>query len=194
MPNWCMTAYAIEGNKRTLKRIEKTINKALDGTLAKAVEKSDKTWQGNVLNALGVKFIKDGSWNVNIRGFFYDKPEMRDGALRFTCEEAWSRTEFAEMLCKKFPSLTVYWMEEEPGFDVYATNDANGKYFYDRFFVDTCIGGEYQSEYFETKEDAYKWISMISECENEEDVAAFNENRQQADSDDYIYVNEFDVC
>lgn len=130
-----------------------------------------------------------------LRGFIQDFSWGNDKytTIRIYAEEAWGLTDFYRLLEKSFPEIKVYYIVEEPGCDIYATNDSEGKYFSDRYFVDTCIGGDYQSEYFQTEEDVYEWISQISDCKNKEDVEAFNENRRAADSDDFIYIHKFDV-
>lgn len=185
-----MTSYVIVGNKKDIEKINAAVkNHPVE-------ENSSEDWQGNILNALGVSY--DSLKGRSMRGFIYeynDPYELSDGLaqIRMYCNEAWSRTEFAEVLQELFPDIDVWWMAEEPGFQIYETNDAEGNIFPNRFYVDTCIGGKYQSEYFATEEEAYEWISMISECKTPEDVDAFNENRQKADTDEFIYVHEYKI-
>ena len=193
MPNWCMTAYTIEGNKRTLNRIKNAIERCLSGEFPKE-ENSAYNWEGNVLNALGIKFKKrNGEHKYCVRGFLYEKPILDDCVLKLNAEEAWSRTDFAELLKRKFPSITVYWVAEESGCDIFQTNDTEGKYYDEKYWVDACVNGNYMSEYFQTEESAYDWICRISGCKNESDVEAFNDRCAEEDSDDYIYVHEFEV-
>lgn len=184
MPNWCMTDYRIEGSKRTLKRINDTIQSFLKGE-SEPMENSCRDWEGNVL--LTLKCIKD--WKKHyVRGFIQEA-YIENDVLCIVAEEAWSRTEFAELLEKHFPSLSVYWSAEECGCEIFQTNDSSGKYFDYRFYVDACVDGEYSSEYFKTKQEALKWIADISECKSEESIKEFNSNNE----DDYIYLFEFEV-
>lgn len=85
-------------------------------------------------------------------------------------------------------------MTEEEGMGIYATNDKEGKYFPDRFFVDTCINGNYQSNYFSRESNAYYWLSKITEgkVKTKEEVEAFNEDVDR-DPDDFIYVHEYRI-
>ncbi len=49
------------------------------------------------------------------------------------------------------PDLTIYFCVEEPGCEIYATNDAEGKYFADRFYVDSYVNDIFSHEYFPMK-------------------------------------------
>ena len=188
MPNWCMTSYTIVGEKSDVQKIHEEIENH------PVKEGSSESWQGNILNALGVSY--DALENRDVRGFLYDEDYLGDigdgqAQLRVNFEEAWSRTEFAEVLRQVFPDISIYWVAEEPGCDIYQTNDAEGNFYPERYYVDTCIGGDYQSEYFITEEEAYEWLSQISDCKCEADVDAFNEANEG--TDEFIYVHEYEV-
>ena len=189
MPNWCTTSYMIEGPHETLKKIN-------DAILHHEVqENSSSDWEGNVLLALGITWKQntpDGK-GYYMRGFIQDSPSLGENTLEFYADEAWGVTDFNEVLEKNFPDIKVYFIAEEPGMEVYITNDAEGKFFPTRYYVDTCIKDDYQSEYFETEEEAYKWLSDITQGKitNEEQVNAFNSDVE--DTDDFIYVYEFKI-
>jgi len=177
MPNWCNTDYKIEGDSQALERIKD------------AIDSASSVWQDEIVENLRVELSID----YGLRGYLTSGPDIEDGVLHVTFDEAWGRSDFAEVLKEKFPSLRIYWMAEEPGSQIFETNDAEGKYYTDRFFVDAYIGEDYFAEYFEDAQDAWKYIASISECESEEDVESFNENRRLADSEEYIYIHEFEV-
>lgn len=190
MPNWCMTSYTIVGEKKDVEKIHAAVMNH------PVKEMSDTEWQGNILNALGVSY--DALENRSVRGFLYDEDYLGDigdgqAQLRMGFNEAWSRTEFAEVLQELFPDINIWWMAEEPGCDIYQTNDADGSCYPERYYVDTCIGGDYQSERFTTEEEVYEWLSQISDCKCKADVDAFNENRMKADTDEFIYVHEYEI-
>ena len=143
-------------------------------------------------------FRSDALESRVLRGFLCDDDYLGDigdgqAQLRINFEEAWCRTEFAEILQEMFHDIAIYWMTEEPGCEIYQTNDAEGNFYPERYYVDTCIGGDYQSEYFTTEWEAYEWLAQISDCKCEADVDAFNENRQKADTDEFIYIHEYEV-
>lgn len=192
MPNWAFTEYAIEGPKETLQKIEQAI---LHHDME---EGSSKDWEGNILNALEINWIRrdlDRMKGLYMRGFIHEEPWwIDDNVLRFCANEAWNVTDFDEALLSAFPDIKVYWATEEEGMGIYATNDKEGKYFPDRFFVDTCINGNYQSNYFSRESNAYYWLSKITEgkVKTKEEVEAFNEDVDR-DPDDFIYVHEYRI-
>ena len=190
MPNWAFTDYAIEGPKETLQKIEQAV-------LHHDVEEnSAEDWEGNVLIALGTTWNRGGpdEGGKYMRGFIRDAPHWCNDnkTLSLFAEEAWGVTDFNEVLEENFPDIKVYWSTEESNEGIYATNDREGKYFPDRFFVDTCINDNFATDYFLTKEDAYQWLSKLTDgkVESEEDVDKFNATCSE---DDFIYIHEFKV-
>ena len=78
--------------------------------------------------------------------------------LTINQETAWCEQEgVRQIIEEKYPSIKVYFMEEEPGCEVFYTNDASGDYFPERFFLDSYEG----CEYFETIEEAARYVSEI---------------------------------
>lgn len=189
MPNWCLTDYMIEGSEESLKKI----NDALLNH--DVVEDSSENWEGNVLIALGYseKELRGVNTKYYLRGFVtsYEPPKSFEYPLSLNCEEAWNVTDFRKLLEEKLPDVKVYFTAEEPGCEYYVTNDEEGIYFPDRYYMDACIGNDWYSEYFGTKEDALEYISQISDCKTEEDIEKFNEN--QKDYDEYITIHEFKI-
>ena len=191
MANWASTAYAIEGEHEVLQKI-------YDAIIASENNSDGNKPETEVLSNLGIEYrgFKINEQPYDLRGAILPESWWWDentGALRFAAEEAWGVSDFKDVLLKDYPDLKIFYVVEEGNDDVYATNDAEGKYFPDRFFVDTCIDGEYKCDYFKTKEAAFEWISMISDCQTEEDIDYFNDERAMADMDDFISVHEFSV-
>ena len=89
------------------------------------------------------------------------------------------------------PELTIYYIVEECGCEVYATNDYDGKYFTDSYYVDVCIDGDYFSEYFNMEEKVLTYVAQLLKREAimMEDIDEWNE--KQYDSEDHIYAHEF---
>lgn len=109
---------------------------------------------------------------------------------------AWCEQEgVREIIEKTYPSIKVYYREEEPGCEVYCTNDSSGAYFPDRYYLDAPCD---ESEYFETIEDAAKYISELIGVEvkpNKKaiDAALEEYTKQQDDEDVYYYFHEYEV-
>jgi fibro-slime domain-containing protein len=138
---------------------------------------------GGIHSALGGK-VTYRNWRVFPNSLLDD--------LNGYCDNIW----FTRYLKHKFPDIKVYWIVEECGFEIYCTNDKEGKYFPERFWVDTCIDGSYNSEYFETKEQVYEWLNKLTlgRVKCEEDVTNFNADYENDGADEnFIYVHEFDI-
>jgi hypothetical protein len=192
MANWAITDYVIEGSKESLKRIYDAIKNH------EVEEESDNNWEGNILNALGIDWDRE----LYMRGFIRDIESINfnpdtDAVLPFYAEEAWGATDFNIALEEGIPDIKVYFSVIEEGGEVYATNDAEGKYFTDRYYVDTCIDGDYNSEFFSSEKSIYQWLSNITngKIKSKEDVAKFNSESEDSDNYDenYIYIHEFKI-
>lgn len=188
MANIASVAYAIEGPKEILQKINEAIVVAVNNDdnryeLYKAAEYlklpiTDST-------RLGGEIEEEPTWDENT------------GALRFWSEERWGLQDFNELLEAQFPDIKVYWIVEESGCEVYCTNDKEGKYFPERYWVDTAIDDIYNSEYFKTEEDVYKWLDKLTHgrVKSKEDVKEFNSDYEDSGAEDenFIYIHEFEV-
>lgn len=146
MPNWCSTAYAIEGNATELKKLYELM-KDLEKRQKPSVQNGfGTTWLGCLVEALGESWEK-----IYCRGT-WDNLKFNGEVLTFNTETAWSPcNEMFDMVCEKYPTLRYFYQSEEPGMCEYWTNDDEGKYFPDRYYVDVCTSEEeYYSEYFQT--------------------------------------------
>ena len=189
MANWAYTDYVIEGPKEALQKIHDAI------MYCKPSNGASEGWEGDILSTLGITWDRDKKC---LRGFIQkDTVNLTDTTLSFGAEEAWGATDFHEMLQIGIPNIKVYYRVDEPDDAVYATNDKEGKYFTERYFVDTCIDGNWESEYFTTEEEAYKWLSHITQgrVHNLEELEQFNadyEDTEYAD-ENWIHMYEFDI-
>lgn len=179
-----MTDYAIEGSKEILEKI-------WDAFEHHDVEdKSSEDWEGNILNKLG-------EWDRNkyyMRGFIeeYWWADVNHVVLRFYAKEAWQNTDFAKALQNLFPSIKIYWTTEEFDNEVFITNDTEGRYFRERFYADTCIDGNYDSEYFKSEQSMYDWLAELTDdvVQNADDVAEWNEKYKDSG---YISIHAYDL-
>lgn len=119
---------------------------------------ASKEWEGNIVKALGA--TDEQMKNNYLRGFIQTY-EIIDGVLHLEAEEAWGATDFRHLLVKLMPELTIYYIVEECGCEVYATNDCDGKYFTDTYYVDACIDGDYFSDYFNTEEQVLSYVAQL---------------------------------
>ena len=95
------------------------------------------TWLGCLVEALGESWEK-----IYCRGT-WDNLKFNGEVLTFNTETAWSPcNEMFDMVCEKYPTLRYFYQSEEPGMCEYWTNDDEGKYFPDRYYVDVCTSEE----------------------------------------------------
>ena len=188
MANWASTSYAIEGNKSDLERVFNVINDFVKSNVKPVEANASKEWEGNIVKALGAS--EEQMKNNYLRGFIQTY-EIIDGVLYIEAEEAWGATDFRHLLAKLMPKLTIYYIVEECGCEVYATNDCDGKYFTESYYVDICIDGDYFNDYFNTEEQVLSYVAQLLKKESVtmKDIDEWNE--EQDDNENYIYVHEF---
>ena len=187
MANWARTDYRIEGNQKDLQEIY-NLCKAFDNSERPVMEDgASKDWEGNIILALGIE--KGESY---LRGFILSC-ELLDGLLCIEAQEAWGATDFRHLLEKHYNGMKVYYIVEEEGCEVYATNDVEGKYFSYRFAVDSCVEGEDEFEYFKTEAEALQYIAgrLNRNSISVEEIKEWNEEHEL--DDDYISLHEYEI-
>ena len=194
MSNTCFTSYkVVSENKKDVTKLFKTI-KRIDGRKTPLVENGwydPKLWLGCLVKALGGDPNK-----VYCRGTitFY---EMEDDVLTLHTETAWAEmSETRHFIESCFPGMKIYYIEEESGCEIFNTNDSEGIYFKDRYYLD----GFDDSEYFETLEEAAVYVKEIVGHEVEATVKAIDkalsdyvEEHEEDDPDCYYSFHEFTV-
>lgn len=188
MANWASTSYRIEGSESDLKKVYDVIDNFVTGQSKPVLEDASKDWEGNIVKALGAsdEQLKESY----LRGFI-EEYELDGDVIRINAEEAWGATDFRHILGKLMPELIIYYIVEEAGCDVFATNDIDGKYFPEQYLVDAYVKDADYYEYFETKGQMKDFVSSLIGKEDftDEDIEAWNEEHE--DDDSYIYVHEF---
>ena len=188
MANWASTSYRIEGSESDLKKVYDVIDNFVTGKSKPVLEDASKEWEGNIVKALGAsdEQLKESY----LRGFI-EEYELDGDVIRINAEEAWGATDFRHILGNLMPELTIYYIVEEAGCDVFATNDIDGKCFPEQYLVDAYVKDADYYEYFETKGQMKDFVSSLIGKEDftDEDIEAWNEEHE--DDDSYIYVHEF---
>lgn len=188
MANWASTSYRIEGSKSDLERVFGVIDDFIKGRVASTREDATADWEGNIVKALGA--MDEEIDNNYLRGFIQDY-ELDGDTIRIEAEEAWGATDFRHVLGKLMPNLTIYYIVEEAGYDVFATNDTDGKYYPERYLVDAYVKDVDYYEFFETEKQMKSFVSSLLEKKDftEEDIEAWNEEHE--DDGSHINVHEF---
>ena len=186
MANMASVSYMIEGPKEVLEKINNAIIKAMD---------DKKHWTEWVACELLDIPIEEGK--TRLGGLIEEGPSLGETTLEFYAEERWGLQDFVDCLEIKFPDIKAYWIVEESGCEVYATNDKEGKYFPERYWVDTAQDDIYNSEYFKTEKQVYEWLSKITNgrVKSKEDVEKFNSDYEATgdECENFIYIHEFTI-
>ena len=145
---------------------------------------------GNLVTKLG------GKWeDYQCRGEIIDY-SLDGEILVITQWTAWCEQEgVRKIIEEKFPSIKVYYREEESGCGVYDTNDASGDYFPERFFLNNTD----EPLYFETIEETADYVSdlvgyKVAATIDDIQEALDKYVKQQENPDDVFYsFHEFQV-
>lgn len=192
MSNTCFTTYkVVSENKKDVTQLFKTI-KRLDGRKTPLVKNGwydPKLWLGCLVKALGGDPQKVYCCGTIT---FY---EMEDDVLTLNTETAWAEMAETRLFIEScFPGMKIYYIEEESGCERFYTNDSEGIYFKDRYYLD----GFDDSEYFETLEEAAKYVKEIVGHDVEADFDAIDkalsdyvEEHEEDDPDCYYSFHEF---
>ena len=191
MPNWCSTAYVIEGNAKEVEKLYKLM-KGLQERKEPSVENGfGTTWLGCLVDALG------GNWKkINCRGDWNSLERVGD-TLRFTTETAWAPcTETFDWVCKKFPSIRCFYRTEEPGMAIYETNDNEGKYFPEKYRVELSTPqNEFMLEYFVELSTVFEWLGKVfgQPVETEEQVSERVDQWQKEEQHAHCCIDKFKI-
>lgn len=179
-------AYAIEGPRESLEDIL--------GAIIIGMDDAHHWAEWSACRELG--FSEEELDDKRLSGEISEEPEInKQGVLRFYAEERWSLQDFEELLRQKFPDIKIYWVVEESGCEVYCTNDKEGKYFPERYWVDTAQDDIYNSEYFSTEKAMYKWLNEKYGVKSEEEVEAWNADYEATgdECENFISIHKFEV-
>lgn len=189
MPDWCDCTYKCVGNLKKVRSLHKAL-KYIDKRKTSIIKNGfGKWWLGNLVVKLG------GNWE-KYRGRGEITYYELDGNKLTVCQNtAWCEQEgVREIIEEKFPSVRVYYREEECGCGVYHTNDASGEYFPGRYYLDSY---DDDSEYFTTIEEAAEYVSGIIGEKVEPDKnaieEALDEYMEELDEDVWYSFHEFTV-
>lgn len=191
MPNWASTAYLFKAKDQEQ---AKDLYEKID-SLSKMAEPLvpngfGKLWMGCLVNLLG------GDWNkVYCRGEIIDY-NLNGDLVNISCETAWGEMpEFRHFLEQQYPGSKIYYCVEESGNCVYATNDAEGEFFKDRYCLDFYDG----LEYFETIGEAAEYIGEIigkdlkpDFAEIEKEIDDYKEEHDNSD-ESWMSFHRFEV-
>lgn len=192
MANMAEVSYKLVGDKKQVKTIYKTLRYMEKRKTP--VEKNGwgKLWLGCLISKLGGDWEKY-SCRGEILDFDYDKE-----VLTINMETAWTEQNGVRVFLQQtFPNIQIYYIEEEPGCDIFQTNDSDGFYFPERYFLDS-MGDD--SDYYETIEQVASAVSQIigrkiesTEEAIEEALDQYNEDHEEDEDDCGYYFHVFEI-
>lgn len=154
MANLCDITYKCVGDSEEVE----SLYKILEDLRQKQESSTDylgKDWLGHLVNALGGNAEKE-----QCRGEIVDF-DFCDNIVTIWQSTKWCEQEdVRKNIKRKFPSIKVYYMEEEPGCCIFTTNDAEGCFFPDRYRLEMFDDDE-SPNYFETIKEAAETVSEL---------------------------------
>lgn len=191
MPNWCDTTYKCVGSAKEVAELNTILERMNKRKEPNHPNGFGPLWLGELVIELGF------DWEIfrcrgEITDFYYDG----EGCLTINQCTAWCEQEGVRQAIEaKFPSIKVYFKDEEPGCEVYFTNDMTGEWFPERYLLD----GEGVYEYFETLEELSKFLNDrygLTTTVDIEDVQRQLEEYVEGYEDDNFWLNlhEFQYC
>ena len=156
MANYCDTSYVVEGNKEELDNLYNTMYKLQNMEQPLVENGFGTTWLGCLITELGGNredYYCKGEWACL---------ERQGDTIKFSTESAWQPPfDTIGLLQEKFPSLSFYFIAEEPGCEVFLKNDKEGKYFPENYLLFLVLPDNREGDgvRFQSKADAYRYIS-----------------------------------
>ena len=193
MPNWCFTQYVAEGPKEQLRRLHETMVTIAAMPNPGLIENDfGSAWLGNLVMALGVNPREESHFRCRGEYSVYDFDDKSSDTLLFDTTTAWCEADDTRRLIEKvFPSVHLYFISEEFGCGYWETNDVQGKYFRDRYYLSTEDDDDIDEHYFETLEelaDAIKELTGLSDLFSFEECEQALENYRDSDLPIIFYV------
>lgn len=185
MANVCTTTYKCFGDRKEINSLFCNLEDMRKRKEPKIKNGYGNMWLGELVTELGY------SWREHdCRGEIFDYSKCGDNELDIMQETAWCEQRgVRECIEKCYPSIKVYYQDEEPGCENFTTNDDCGV-FAEKYYFDTEGTGV---EYFEDIEEAAEYISKIvgKQLKTEEDIQAAIDEWQKAHPDSWMCFYEF---
>ena len=179
MPNWCSTDYYVVGSKKEVLDLNKKMERLENRKKSLVKNSFGNTWLGNLVNYLG------GDWEkVYCRGEWMCRDYNKEkNTLTFTTETAWREMdEWRKFIESYYTTIKILYVTEEPGVEIYKTNDKDAIFFKSKYVLDYTE----DVEYFETIDQAVEFIEELIGIKIEDKTV----NGIQKAMDNYVEENE----
>lgn len=226
MPNWCDTSFKVTGANQALVlkfymdmakgaggfgELDEKKRTYKDSDGKKKVTSDD--WFGNLYLAAGYTMKEIDKTGMHSRGFdtTVELEEVNGQyCVSINTQMAWNPAikEMYEMIDEKYGGeLSLYYLAEEPGCELYYCNDNTGDYFDCRYLIDyDTTHGKCDRIYFGVgEEERQKALDLIKEVVGKKyesmaevlsDATAIDKKlkKKEKTEDAYIYIYEFEKC
>ena len=133
MANICCNTIKISGPPKRLRTLNGQITSFMHGRKPDPGNHSDLY---DFLRSLGYseKKLRNISCQEDFTG---GPPTLKDNVLTLLTESSWNFQGSAwELVKKKYPSLEIYFLADEPGNEIFCTNDTSGAYIPQKYSLD----------------------------------------------------------
>ena len=188
MPNWSFCTFRINGKKKHLRNFASILRKLEKRKTSPIPNGFGNLWWGNIVHLLGGDWENTPGCRGDICDWSYDS---NSGILNITSEFAWSeRKELRDFIEEHYNNeISISYYQEEPGCEIYESNDLEGFGF--KYLVD----GEREPfpEYYNSLDDVAKAITKYTGFETSGTVESIEEtiDLYESESDDWIGFHEF---
>ena len=179
MSNWCSTDYYVVGSKKEVLDLNKKMERLENRKKSLVKNGFGNTWLGNLVKSLG------GDWEkVYCRGGWMCREYNKEkNTLTFTTETAWREmVEWRKFIESCYKTIKILYVTEEPGMEIYKTNDKDAIFFKSKYVLDYTE----DVEYFETIDQAVEFIEELIGIKIEDKTV----NGIQKAMDNYVKENE----
>lgn len=187
MPNWCYSNYVAEGPKEQLQKLYNTMTELEAMPAPGLIENGfGSSWLGNLVAALGVDPLAQS--NFRCRGEYYNVDWNQSGYLTFDTMTAWCEADDTRHLIEeKFPGIHLYFISEEFGCCYWATNDIEGKYFSERYYL-WAENFDDDSNYYDTLSELIEAVEKATGMTGLQTFADCDKALQGHKDGDYAYA------
>lgn len=189
MPNWADVCYKCVGDPKEVRSLLNAIKKNSKRKTPRVKNGFGTLWLGCIIDQLG------GDWEkFTCRGEITDFDIDNDGVLIINQNTAWCEQEgFRRFIEQTFPSIKVYYQEQESGCEVFFTNSF--EYFPEHYFLDSYEDWEFFETIDEVATHVSKTIGHNVEADFDKIQQALDEFVENHEDEDLFYsLHEFQLA
>lgn len=195
MPNWCSNSfyfYSKKKNKADVLEFYLDMKNALSDR-----DREDKDWVGRLF--IGAGFTQKELDGLPLRGYVTNLSLIGQlEGVEIESETAWVPNDDAmqKLIDTKYPNLSMVFMAEECGCEIYINSDTEGIRYKTRYMIDwTVDGDDWETKYYEKEEDMIKDLSAILKLPNETVWSYYHGVKSKIDDRfEEIYSEDASLC